>query len=254
MTDKTFASLIPRINPNVPGCPQPLMESIIRTAAIRTCERTLAWRHAQPTYNLTPSVHQYFYRKPANADVHAVFDAAVNGYPLDRVTLEEALRRYPAWADLYSGVPYDQLWTEGGTFNGQEFNEGGFNAGSTFTLTDDALENTSEPRIITQLGPDQFIVLPSPDDEKEYALRLIYALKPKRTATSMPEQIFDELEDAIFHGALQDLLIMPNQAWKDRELAAYHARQYTYHVTERRARANLGAARGAVYVSMRPFA
>lgn len=199
-------------------------------------------------------MHQYFYRKPANADVHAVFDAAVNGYPLDRVTLEEALRRYPAWADLYSGVPYDQLWTEGGTFNGQEFNEGGFNAGSTFTLTDDALENTSEPRIITQLGPDQFIVLPSPDDEKEYALRLIYALKPKRTATSMPEQIFDELEDAIFHGALQDLLIMPNQAWKDRELAAYHARQYTYHVTERRARANLGAARGAVYVSMRPFA
>lgn len=253
MADRTFASLIPRINPNVPGCPQPLMESAIRIAAIRVCERTLAWRIAQPTYDLTPAVHQYFYRKPANADVHAVFDAAVNGYPLDRVTLEEALRRYPAWADLYSGEDYSQLWTEGGTFNNQEFNEGGFNAGSTFTLTDAALEKTSEPRVITQLGPDQFVVLPSPDDEKAYTLRLIYALKPKRNAGGMPEYIFDELEDVIFHGALQDLLVMPNQAWKDRELAAYHARQYTYHVTERRARANIGNARGTVYARMQPF-
>jgi hypothetical protein len=253
MADRTFASLIPRINPNVPGCPQPLMESAIRIAAIRTCERTLAWRIAQPTYDLTPAVHQYFYRKPADADVHAVIDAAVNGFPLDRLTLEEALLRYPAWADLYSGVDYSQLWTEGGTFNNQEFNEGSFNAGSTFTLTDDALENTSEPRIFTQLGPDQFIVLPSPDDAKAYTLRLIYALKPKRNATGMPEAIFDELEDTIFHGALQDLLVMPNQAWKDRELAAYHARQFTYHVTERRARANIGNARGTVYARMQRF-
>jgi hypothetical protein len=254
MANRTFASLIPRINPNVPGCPQPLMELAIRVAAIRVCERTLAWRHAQPTYNLVPAVHQYFYQKPTDSDVHAVIDASVNGYPLDRVTLEEALRRYPAWADLYSGVSYDQLWSDGGTFNNQGFDQNAFNSEATFTVTDEALEKTSEPRIITQLSSDQFVVLPSPDDEKAYTLRLIYALKPKRTATGMPEHIFDELEDVIFHGTLQDLLVMPNQSWKDRELASYHARQFTYAVTERRARANIGNMRGTVYARMQPFA
>ena len=69
----------------------------------------------------------------------------------------------------------------------------------------------------------------------------------------MPEYIFNELEDAIYHGTLQELMVVPNQPWKDLELAAYHAKQYTYCVTERRARANLGNMRGVMHVQMRPF-
>jgi len=253
MADREFSSLIPRVSVSVPGCPNPLIESAIRNAAIRTCERTLYWRHAEPPYDLTPAVHQYFYRKPVNTDVHAVFDAAVNGYPLDRVTLEDALFRYPAWADLYSGVPYDELWVETGSFNGDEFNANAFNGGSAFTITDEALVNTSDPRVFTQLSPDRFVVLPAPSDEKPFTLRLIYALKPKRNATGMAEYQFNELEDAIYHSALQELLVVPSQAWKDYELAAYHAKQYTYCVTERRARANIGNMRGIMHFQMRPF-
>jgi hypothetical protein len=55
------------------------------------------------------------------------------------------------------------------------------------------------------------------------------------------------------HGTLQHLLVLPNQAWSDRELAAYHAKQYVYQTAERRARANLGNVRGNMRARMQPF-
>lgn len=254
MADRLFSSLIPRINTSVPGCPQPLMEQAIRNTAIRVCERTLAWRYAEAPYNLSPGVHQYFYRKPQNTDVHAVFDAALNGHSLSKLTLEQALQQYPAWADLYGGVDFSELWTTSGALNETAYNEEPFNAGATFQMPDSALEGAGEPRAITQLTPDQFIVLPLPGTDDTYTLRLMYALKPKRSATGMPQFLFDDLEDTIFHGALQELLVLPNEGWKDRELASYHAKQYLSHVTERRARANLGNVRGSMTAQMRPFA
>jgi hypothetical protein len=69
----------------------------------------------------------------------------------------------------------------------------------------------------------------------------------------MDEAVFDDLEDVIMHGALQTLLVLPNTNWSDRELAAYHAKQFISQVTERRARANLGNARGTFAAQMQPF-
>ena len=65
--------------------------------------------------------------------------------------------------------------------------------------------------------------------------------------------MFDELEEVIMHGTLQHLLVLPNASWSDRELAAYHAKQYVFQTSERRARANLGNMRGAMRVRMQPF-
>jgi hypothetical protein len=254
MADRTFASLVPRLQPSVPGCPHATIVQYIRNSAIKTCERTLAWRYAEAPYTLTPAVPQYLYRKPEHAEVHAVFLATVNGRPLDRVTLDDAVHRYPEWVDMYGGVSYDQLWQGSGSFNEEGFNEGAFNSGPQFTLTEEALEKASDPRMITQLTPDQFVILPAPDNEREYVLRLIYALKPKRASAGMPATIFDDLEDAIMHGALQEMLVLPNVSWTDRELAAYHAKQYVFHTAERRARANLGNVRGTMTVKMQPFA
>jgi hypothetical protein len=254
MADRAFATLVPRINTSVPGCPQPLMEQAIRNAAVRTCEKTLVWRHVEPKFNLSPGVHQYFYRKPANADVHVVFSAAINGSLIERLTLEQAINKYPDWADLYNGVPFEELWTSSGSLNETAYNELSVNGGATFQMPESAMEAASEPRSMTQLTPDQYIVLPLPDDAVPYSLRLIYALKPKRTATGIPQYLFDELEDTLFHGALQELLVLPNESWRDLELASYHAKQYLSCVTERRARANLGNMRGTMTVQMRPFA
>lgn len=248
MADRTFASLVPRLGPSVPGCPQQTMLQYIRDAAIRACERSLMWRYEVPLFNLLPGVHEYLYNKPVGADVQVVFEALMNDVPLQRLTLEQAIAQYPKWADLYSGEDPSVVWslTPPGVFNGQQYNEQLFNGGSAYVLPESIVADGSQPQAICQINPDKFVVLPLPDADKTYRMRMFLALKPKRTATGMDEVAFGELEDVILHGALQHLLVLPNVHWSDRELAAYHAKQYTFHLAERRVRANLGNVRGTM--------
>jgi hypothetical protein len=222
MLTRDFASLSVRLQPSVPGCPRQTITQYVRDAAIMTCERTLAWRYQQPEFNLTPGTYVYNYTKPADTRVHALFGTMMNGSPLDVLTLDQALTLYPSWADKY-------------------------------TTSGDIEEFGSQPRSITQISPHQFAVLPLPDAEATYTMRMFYALKPTRDASGMDEVMFDELEDVILHGALQQLLVLPGAHWSDRELAAYHAKQYLFQLSERRARANLGNARGVMRVRATPF-
>lgn len=257
MADREFSSLTPLLAPSVPGCPNATMIQYIRDAAIRTCERTLAWRYQIPAFSLTPGVPEYFYNKPANTAVHAVFETVINGTTiLERLTLEQAVERYPKWAELFSGIDPAVAWGSTppiSTFNTPVYNEVLFNDGTPYEVNPDALVDAATPRVITQVSPDKFIILPLPDDEEVYRCLMFVALKPKRSATGMDEVMFDELEEVIMHGALQHLLVLPNTNWSDRELASYHAKQYSFQVAERRARANLGNARGSMRVKMQPF-
>jgi hypothetical protein len=250
MGERLFSTLIPKLSPHVPGCPQPLMLQAVRDAAVRICEKTLAWRYAQPPFALLPGVHEYFYAKPNTTDVHVVFEALVNGEPLEKLTLEQAIMLYPEWADLYNGIDPSQIWSslQPNTFNAVPFNETQFNETLPATLSPAIAVGGSEPRSITQLTPDKFVVLPIPDDAETYSMRMFYALKPKRNATSMDEAVFDDLEEPILHSALQYLCIMPNVAWSNRELAVYFGKLALFQNTERRARANLTNMRGSVLV------
>lgn len=255
MADQPFSSLVYKVSQSAMGCPEPTIIQYIRDAAIRACERTLFWRYQQPLFNLLPGVHEYVYNKPANTDVHVIFDALVNCNALNKLTLDQALFQWPCWADLYSGMNPATLWnqTPTSTFNDPQYNEEQFNQQNTFVLPEAAIADASTPAAICQLTPDKYIILPLPDDDRVYEMRMFLALKPKRTATGMDEVILNELEDVIVHNALQHLLVLPNVVWGDRELAAYHAKQYIFHVTERRARANLGNVRGVMTARMQSF-
>jgi hypothetical protein len=256
MATRLFTDLLPKVLPSVPGCPQPLAIQHIRDAAIRVCERTLAWRYTQPKFNLLPGVHEYVYDKPNDSEVHVLFGTIMNDSPLEVLTLEQAIAKYPEWADLYSGEDPSVLWsqTPPGSYNSFEYNENLFNDNEPFVLPDSVVADASQPRSVTQLSPDKYIVLPLPDAEVVYSIRMFYALKPTRTAAGMDQVVFNDLEEVISHSALQTLLVMPGVAWSDRELASYHAKQALYSTTERRARANLGNARGTMVASAPKFA
>lgn len=222
MSTRDFNTLSVRLQPTVPGCPRQTITQYVRDTAIKVCERSLAWRYQIPKYNLVPGTYIYDFRTPFDTAVHAVFTPLMNDSPLEVLTLDQALITYPAWADKY-------------------------------TTSGDIAANGSEPRSMTQISPSQYAVLPLPDAQKTYTMRMFVALKPTRTASGMDETMFDDLEDVIMHGALQQLLVLPNTNWSDRELASYHAKQYIAQLTERRARANLGNARGIFAAQMQPF-
>jgi len=256
MATRAFSTLIDKVSAYTPGCPRPVLTTHIREAAIRLCERTLMWRIAQSQFNLSVGVHEYDYIKPANTDVHVLFAAHMNGFPLAILSLEQALTRYPLWADMFGGQDPDVLWsiTPEGTINTDEYNQNEFNESYPIVAPPEIIDAASQPQSITQISPDKFIVLPLPDDANTYTVRMFYALKPSRTATGMDEVVFNELEEAIFHSALQQLLVMPNVTWSDREAAAYHAKQALLVTTERRARANLGNGRSTLVARAPKFA
>jgi hypothetical protein len=200
----------------VPGCPLPVISNYIRDAAVEVCERTLAWRYEQPVMQLTAGEYTYAYDTPADTEVHAFLTASVNNEIVTPLIIEDVHTKFPYWPDT-------------------------------------SVEYRSNPRYISQLDADNFVVAPVPDDSKTYDVRMILALKPIRTASGMDKSVFDDLENVIMHGALQHLLVLPNKPWSDRELAAYHAKQYLSKTVERRARANLGAGRASVSVQFRRF-
>jgi len=253
MADKTFVSLVTRLNPSVPGCPQETVRQAIRDAAINVCERTLAWRYEIPKFNLQAGVYEYFFNTRSGTDVCGIFLATVNDNPLSPLNLDDAARLYPQWANLFSGEDIATVWsgsTNGNVLNNDTFNAETLNQHGEFEAPDAIVAEGSYPQAITQLTPEKFIILPLPDDQT-YECRLIVALRPRRDATGMEEYIFRELEDVIVHRALQNLLILPNVPWSDRDLATYHAKQYQFHMNHARARANLGNNRGSMSVELR---
>ena len=216
MATRNFSDIVNRLLPSVPGCPTPVVENYVRDAAIEACERTLAWRYEQPRIRLTVGGHDYEFEYPAGSEIHAFITATVNDETLIPVTLDKMYDLYPRWPNQ-------------------------------------PVENRAKPRYITQLDPDHFSVAPVPDGDTTYDVRMIVCLKPLRTADSMDKTVLDELENVIMHGALQHLLLLPDNSWSDRELASYHAKQFAFKLSERRARANLGAGRASMRVQGQPF-
>jgi hypothetical protein len=223
MASRAFSTLSAKVSASVPGCPYPLVVQYIRDAAIRVCERALIWRYEQPVFNLTPGQYQYSFNKPADTQVQAVLLATLNNSPLEILTLDDARNLYPTWP-------------------------------VTSTTSQDIEDNGTEPRSVAQVDVHRYIVLPAPDAAVTYTLRMIYALKPSRSALEMDEGVFDEYELPIMHSALQNLLVMPKVEWADRELATYHAKQFIFTLNEARAQANLGVFRGSLSVRFPPFA
>lgn len=216
MTARLFSTLIPKITPYAPGCPEPVIVQQIRDAAIEACENTLAWRYEQDSIPLTPGVYTYDYETPTDTEVVAIFQSSLNDVAIAAVTLEQLLAQYPNWPSI--------------------------------TTT-----NRSAPAVVAQLDPDHFVVAPVPDDETVYSMKMFLALRPVPDCTGMDEVFFDELEQLITHGALVKLLSMPDKSWSNIDLADYHSRQVTFKTASRRSRANLGSGRASLSVRMVPF-
>lgn len=223
MTSRAFSTLSAKVSASVPGCPYPLLVQYVRDAAIRVCERALVWRYEQPAFNLTPGVYQYSFNKPDDTLVHSVLLATLNDSALEVLTLDAATKLYPKWPIL-----------------------------STTSTT--IAENGTEPRSLAQVDVHRYVVLPAPDASKTYSIRMIYALKPSRSALEMDEAVFDEYELPILHYALQTLLAIPQVQWADKALATYHAKQFLFTLTEARAQSNLGVFRGTLAMRFPPFA
>lgn len=250
MTDKAFSTITNRIEALAPQVPRPTTLEHIRMAARLTCEKTLAWRYVPQKTTLLPGVYEYAFDIPTDTEIEHIYGASINGQRIELLNLDVAIARYPEWADLFSGEDASELWSETpSTYLGShEYNEALFNEGSEFVLPDSIVADASRPCVMTMVAPQRFIILPLPDGEETYELRMWLALKPRRDATDMDEQAFDELEDLFVWGALETLFAMPQKAWTNPEYSVHYGNKFREGYLEKRRRANIGHIRGPMSV------
>ncbi len=217
MPTRDFLSIERKLAASVAGCPRPTIEQHVRDAAIEVCNKTKVWRYEQDPIRLTAGEYNYDFDTPDFTEVAAIISVTLNSAPINHMTEDELHAAMPMWPQTDS--------TQWGT-----------------------------PTILSQVAVDQFVVANVPDGNQNYDVKMFLALKPTLDATAMDSAVFDRLEPLIIHGALQHLLVLPEKPWSDRELATYHAKQYTYKTAAFRADANLGASRSSLSVKMRPFA
>jgi hypothetical protein len=207
MATRLFSDLVNRIAPSVPGCPQPVIVTYVRNAAIDVCERTNAWRYQQAAITMTAGTYQYAFVPESGAEVYSVITANINGNELSPITLETLHSLYPKYPSAVTA-------------------------------------ERATPQYFFQISPITFHVALVPINSTD-KINMFVSQRPSRASTGMNEAVMDDVEDAIMHGALQQLLTLPERTWSDKELAAYHAKQFVFKVTERRARVNIGAGRAA---------
>jgi hypothetical protein len=219
MATRTFLDLENIISASAAGCPPPTVEQYVRRAAIKVCENTLAWRYEMDPVTTSSGVYEYAYDTPVYAEVCGLLHATIDGTCLAITTQDRIHQAYPAWPDTTSGA-------------------------------------LSEPRYVFQYNPDSFLLAPVPDSNNasNYSVKMFLALRPTPTSTYMDETILDELEDAVVHMALKDILNLPDKSWTDTKEAARHAQEAAFHVSKRRAKANLGVGVGTISARMHPFA
>lgn len=250
MANRTFASMASRVEALAPEVPRPTVLEHLRLAARIACEKTLAWRYVPTAVDLTPGVYEYAFDVPTTCEVEHLYGVSMNNLPLDLINLDVAIARYPEWANLFSGEDLEDVWSEtpGGYLGAPEYNEATFNGGGGFVMPDAVVAEGKRPKAVTMVSPQRYIVLPLPDDEETYTIRMWLALKPLRTATEMDEQAFNELEDLFLWGALETLFSMPGKPWTNPDYAVHYGNKFREGYLEKRRRANIGHVRGPMSV------
>lgn len=74
----------------------------------------------------------------------------------------------------------------------------------------------------------------TPQEDKCYNVRYTWAIN--RDGCEIPDFIYEEWEEAIKHGALAELLMMPAQEWTRPKIAVQHEKQYQEAVATAKAR------------------
>lgn len=85
------------------------------------------------------------------------------------------------------------------------------------------------------------------------ALELDLVLCPKRTATTVPDSLYEEWVSELASGAKALLLLMTGSPWANADLGAYHKGLYDSAVATAAASAANGNARAAMHVAMTPI-
>ena len=176
--------------PELPGCPQPMVDIHLRETARQFCQRTKAWRAPFDAIDLVAAQDTYDLSSPeSNSDVVCITKLTVAGVLLWEDTDAESLNE--------SAVP-PKYGRDSPPFSI------GMNI-DAITLIADEVPTASLTAGLVMSG----------------------ALKPSPKAATLPDFLMNQYSEAMRTGTLARLKAMTNQKWTDLVLAPVYATQFS---------------------------
>jgi hypothetical protein len=106
----------------------------------------------------------------------------------------------------------------------------------------------------TSRANEEFTLFLSPLPDDVYELVITVVLRPAKTATQLPDELFDIWSEPILAGAKARIMLVPGQPFSDTGHAAFATSVAARLTNNARIEGNYGRLRGSMRVKMRPLA
>lgn len=175
------------VRPYLDGCPDIYIERAVMEAAIEICESSFLWRDESGPHAVVAGVREYdLYPEEEDAEVDHLEAVSLNGKNLVPTSLEHLVQTDPNYHK-----------TEGSPSRYYHVN-------SHVTIAFDRIPNKTSPT----------------------GMKALFVLKPKRTATTLPDFLFNDWLKAIINGALASLYRVPGKEWSNPELGMVKRQEF----------------------------
>jgi len=171
-----YEDLLPEIIPMVPGCPDSLIETYVRSALIELCEKAGVYQRELDPVTTVANLYEYDLEPPDNTVVDKILWVVHKGKDLEAITTGLLERRKPKWRDS---------------------------------------DRTGEPEYFIKASQKTFFLVPVPNETIVSSTVLRVQLKPTITSVSCDTEVMTDYRDTIVNGALLRLLRLPSKEWTD---------------------------------------
>ncbi len=209
------SDLIRFIAPELPGCPDVLINQALVQSAIEFCTETLAWQEIQDPLIVIDKQNLLDVEVPRDARIVTVRDIWASNRKLRPVTMPQLFELMPNW--------------------------------QTATGSEPTYYNASVDWQSIRIFP-----IPMEANRAKLTMRVAYA--PTLTATTLPDEICTKYLDGLLGGTKARLMVMPGKTWTNAQMAAVYRAQLNDQMLKAKIDDLHDRVQGSLSVRPHPFA
>lgn len=226
---KALTLWYPEINPDIPNVPIPALEESVRAAAIRFCEKTHLW--AVDLDRIDVVADQSEYTLTVDADLYAELVEVQNvKFKIDAADDDQFVTVDPV-SEVQADINRSGGWRS-------------YTATSPYQYYIDPVTKTT------------LNLLPVPEEDSTEGLLVKVVIKPLRSATVLPDFLYNDYREIIGFGAKSSLFRRKGMPWYDPRESVANERDFLNGCNNGKWRKVKGAAATGApgQVKMRPMA
>lgn len=213
----SFSTIAVDCSAHVRGCPTPVIAAAVKRVVTDLCDRAHVWREYAEDVPLVVGTYEYtLVPTTLTGEINDVLSATTTIGTTTHAIVYQPLAQVHR---MYPNWPGDAA---------------------------------GDAQVYTKPLLDTIWLAPVPDTAG--VMTPYVSLRPTPAATEWPASLASKFARVVLHGALHDLMLMPDRPWTNDKLAMYHGKQWTYLLSSARVAAERGFNTSDVSVQMVPMA